>query len=210
MGTNFYCRIIPTKQRKSYLCDLINNSNDFDKIKTEIGKTYDSFQIDFDKRPCGGVIHLGKRSAGWKFLWNPNIYIINQGHTEKELIEPGHYRYNWIEEDPIHYYIYPLTKKGIWNFINKDNIELYDEYGEIQNKDTFFKEALNWNTWNGEEAWDGKTYEESKGESPSQDIYHYKDSKYIKMLTKEGFKVEWPYTDFYSDDLRFATNTDFS
>lgn len=209
MGTNYYGRIIPTKKRKLELCSIINTDN-WDKIIEEVHTTFDSFKPTSMDDIITGVVHLGKRSGGWKFLWDPNIYVIRNGHSEKEEIEPGHYRYNWIEEPDSYYYIYPLSKEGIWNFIHLPNVEIYDEYGEKQDKKEFFDMAVNWTTWQGKEAWDGKSYqkwEESQGNSP----WHSNgNDSYIQALRKCGFNIEWPYTDFYSDGLRFSTNTDFS
>lgn len=51
MGTNFYARIIPTKERKEHLKKLIDN-DEFDLIEDEIKELY-----------CN-EIHLGKRSGG--------------------------------------------------------------------------------------------------------------------------------------------------
>ena len=173
-------------------------------------QTYARFEVDYNGKPSGGEIHLGKRSGGWKFLWNPNIYIIRKGHTEWIENEDGSKTGKWIVEPSEHFYLYPLTKEGIKAFIDRPNIEIYDEYGEKQNKDEFFKEALEWTTWNGKEAWDSKSYTEweiARGERP---YISSGSSEYINVLREEGFNVEWPYNDFYSDGLRFATNTDFS
>ena len=212
MGTNYYCRRIPTKQRKSELCNLIDTSNNFSEIIEQINHTYGSFKLDYNGNPTGNVIHLGKHSGGWKFLWNPNIYVKRNGHLETEELEPGHIRYLWIEEPDTYYYVYPLTKDGIWDFINQEDIEVFDEYGKVLDKEEFFDGALNCTTWvkNGKlvEAYDGKSYELSK-ESPS--IYLPKETdKDVIKLKKCGFNVEWPFTDFYSDGLRFSTSNNFS
>lgn len=73
MGTNYYARILPSKGRKNEIKKAIDN-NDFNKIKNLIDETYGRPHIDFDddNNYHGGEIHLGKRSSGWKFLWNPN------------------------------------------------------------------------------------------------------------------------------------------
>ena len=211
MGTNYYGRIIPNKKRKEELCDLITNSNDFNLIRDEISKTYGRIEYPSDADSGNyGVVHLGKRSGGWKFLWNPNIYLIRNGHSEKEKIDEGHYRYRWIKEPNSAYYVYPLTKKGIKEFIDREDIEIYDEYNEKQDKDEFFKMALEWTVWNNKEAWDSKSYTEWE---QSQGRYSYisaGDTEYIRLLTQEGFNVEWPYNDFYSDGLRFSISTKFN
>lgn len=210
MGTNYYCRKIPTKQRKAELCELINTSNNFDEIMQQISYTYGGFRLDIDNKPIGGVIHLGKRSGGWKFLWNPNVYVERHGHLESEELEPGHTKSWWIEEPDTYYHIYPLTKEGIWNFINQEDIEVFDEYGELQDKKEFFEMALHWTTWNGEEAYDGKSYEESLRKKGKPSLYLPKETdKDVQILKKCGYKVEWPFTDFYSDELRFSTNNEF-
>lgn len=211
MGTNFYGRIIPTKERRKELSELILNSDDWDKIKEEITQTYAKFEIDYNGNPIGGEVHLGKRSGGWKFLWNPNIYIIRHGHSIKEEVEPNVWKYHWIQEPDTYYKVYPLTKKGITDFVMREDVQVIDEYGEIQNKEGFLDEAFNWTTWGDKEAFDGKTYEEeqiAKGEPSS--YLPKSNSEYNNALRACGFDVEWPYTDFYSDGLRFSTSNEFS
>lgn len=210
MGTNYYARIIPTKKRKEELKDIIDSGN-FDKIKEEINKSYGGIYLDFeDKSIQGGIVHLGKRSAGWKFLWDPNMFIVRNGHSEKIEIEPGHCKYTWIPEPDTYKFVYPLTKKGIKEFIDREDVKIFDEYDKEEDKEEFFQMALDWITWNGEEAWDGKSYyewEKSKGNNP----WHPSGTDgYIKGFRKSGFNIEFPYTDFYSDGLRFSTGTDFS
>ena len=214
MGTNFYARIIPTKQRKDELKQLIDTDN-FSEITNEISKTYGHFDVNYSGEIVGGVVHLGKRSGGWKFLWNPNIYIIRHGHCEWEEIEPGHKVSKWIEDPDTFYYLYPLTKEGIKKFIDREDIKIFDEYGEEQNKEEFFEMAINWTTWkdkdgNVTEAWDGETYYEWElKENPNRKIYKC-HGEYIDMLIKDGFVPNGiSNSDFYSDGLRFATNNDF-
>ena len=128
MGTNFYARKIPTVEQKEELIEAINN-NDFESIQDKVVDMYSS--ITYHNVMRGGIIHLGKRSGGWKFLWNPNVYIHRNGHMENN---------RYVPEPSTLFYLYPLTKEGIYNFIMQENIEVYDEYGEKQDKETFFKE----------------------------------------------------------------------
>lgn len=208
MGTNYYARKIPTKKRREELCDLIMNTNDFRSILEEVNSTYTKAEYPSEiEEGKYGVIHLGKASAGWKFLWNPNIYKLRQGHTEKT--ESGS---RWIEDPPKALFIYPLTKAGIKAYIDQPDIEVYDEYGEKQDKEEFWNYAINHITWYNrktgkeEEAWDGKAYELAE---PSK--YHFGLNEYNLWLRELGYNVEWPYTDFYSDGLRFAAyGCDFS
>ena len=215
MGTNFYARIIPTKKRKDELKQLIDTDN-FSEIETEISKTYGRFSVDYSGELSGGEVHIGKRSAGWKFLWNPNIYIVRHGHCEWEEVEPGHKVSHWIEDPDTYYYLYPLTKEGIKKFIDREDVRIFDEYGEEQDKEEFFEMAVNWTTWKDKdgqvsEAWDGKSYEEwEKKNNPNRRIYKC-SGEYVDMLIKEGYEPNnLSLSDFYSDGLRFATTNDFS
>ena len=208
MGTNYYARLIPTQEKKKELCQLITNSNDFYHIQNVISEVYGPYTLSEGKF-YGGIIHLGKYSGGWKFLWNPNIFIQKNGHVDKVEVETNHYVYNYIADPETYHYVYPLTKKGIFDFINQDNIKIFDEYGKEYSAETFFNEAVDSVKWRDGEAFDAKSYhlyEESKGHKLSI----YKNTEYIKALCNLGFKVEWPYSDFYSDGLRFAVTNEFS
>lgn len=199
MGTNYYLRKIPTKKRRQELCGLIMNTNDWDKILDEITSTYGSF--NFYGEPYGGQIHLGKSSGGWKFLWNPNIYIKRNGHSI--IIEKGenYTKYGWEDDPDTLFQLYPLTKSGITDFVKNPEYEVYDEYGEMQNKDEFLDFAFN------KKGFDGKSYQEKY---PNHCSHYTNKSEYIQFLIDNGYDIDYPYFDFYSDDLRFATNTDFS
>ena len=197
MGTNFYGRIIPSAERKSELKRAIDN-NEFDRIEDLVNEMYSTIRYEND---CliGGKFHLGKRSAGWKFLWNPNIYITRELLKDKDgQYYAGKYLYRPL---------YPLTKQGIKDFISRDDIEIYDEYGEKQDKEQFFQEAVNWTTWKGKEAWDSKTYHLSYPEEKSYRC----DNDLIRYMIQAGMEfISNDRSDFYSDGLRFATTIEFS
>lgn len=107
MGTNFYAHIIPTKKRKDEIKAAID-SNDFSLINKLVQETYGSLEMSYeDEDLIGGVVHLGKRSGGWKFLWNPNVYVVRNGHME---YVNGTRRY--IPDPDTLLYLYPLTKKA--------------------------------------------------------------------------------------------------
>lgn len=200
MGTNYYARIIPKEEDIKKLHELIN-LNDFKAIREKTCELYERFEpYSADAEPTG-YIHLGKRSGGWKFLWNPNIYMIRNGHTEE--IDPGYFRF--VPDPDTPYYIYPLTKKGIKNFIDREDIEIFDEYDEKQDKEEFFNMALDWITWEDEEAWDSDTYHLAY---PDEKDWNCKN-EYTDFLESLGYKLSKNKSDFYSDSLRFSTSTDF-
>lgn len=205
MGTNFFAKIIPTKERKETLKMMIEN-NDFRGVLQQTQEMYGSVEPRSMKDIIQGEIHLGKRSGGWKFLWNPNIYQIRRGHSDWIENKDGSKSHKWVSEPDEAYYIYPLTKKGIKEFIDREDVEIYDEYGVSQDKEQFFKEALEWVTWSGKEAWDSDSYYR---DNPKERRWSCKN-EYTDFLESLGYKLSEDKADFYSDGLRFATTTDFS
>lgn len=203
MGTNYYARIIPTKERRKELCNLIESSKDYKKILNEVRSTFDIVERDYDTEGLiGGVVHLGKRSGGWKFLWNPNCYVFHNGHMEGT---------KYVQDPSTLYYLYQLTKEGIKKFIDREDIEIYDEYGDQQDKELFFEMALDWTTWKSEEAWDSKSYDEyEKKNTPNYNPLICR-SELIDLLKRDGYIMNsYTQSDFYSDGLRFSTSTEFS
>lgn len=58
MGTNFYCRHIPTEEEYQQMQENLQHRN-YEKLEKqlkEFRKTY----------------HIGKRSGGWQFIWCPH------------------------------------------------------------------------------------------------------------------------------------------
>ena len=210
MGTNYYAKIITSHERKKELCDAIIN-NDFSLINELTSKMYGSIRIDYgEDEIIGGEIHLGKRSGGWKFCWDPNVFVIRNGHTEWEETPNGRSGH-WIPEPNTAKYTYPLTKKGIHDFIFREDILIYDEYGELQDKEEFWNMALTWGYEKGNEGWDSVSYDEfEKKENPNYRCYPV-TGDLTNLLIKEGYEfTSDTNSDFYSDGLRFAGFTDFS
>lgn len=197
MGCNYYAHIIPSEERKKELYDAIdaNYVNLIDRLKAEM---YDPIQLNYDNEIIGGKVHLGKGSCGWKFLWNPNVFVIRQGHMEDS---PSGRRY--VPDPSIPKYLYPLTKQGLNDFIFRDDVIVIDEYGEEQDKEEFWKEALEWGQSDG---WDAAGYEREYKEH----IYPV-TGELTDLLKQEGYKfTSHSNSDFYSDGLRFAGFTEFS
>lgn len=192
MGTNYYARIIPSKERKEHLKQLIDE-NKFNEIQEEVNLMYGS-----DTQYSNGAeIHLGKRSGGWKFLFNPNF--------EK---------------------YYPLTKEGLMNFLKRDDVIIYSEdfvynNGKYEytddpddcNKDgeylwtpeQFMDMALNWNKDYG---LTGKEYEESEhAKKYGYGSYkRYGDDREQYWIDK-GYEPE--YFNFFNDGMRWSTSCEF-
>ena len=201
MGTNYYARVIPSEDQKQALKDAIDKNN-FNEIEKMVGAMYRGVHEDYDMHAyVGGEIHLGKLSSGWKFLWNPNLYEIRQGHWDDTTR-------SWVQDKSKCQKFYDLTKAGLKAFIDREDIEIYDEYGRKHDKEEFWKMALEWNQPDG---WDGDTYEEEERKRGNmRPCYWSYESEYITFLESQGYKMNKYYTDFYSDGLRFSTGTDFS
>lgn len=192
MGTNYYARIIPSKERKEHLKQLIDE-NKFNEIQEEVNLMYGS-DTQYSN---GAVIHLGKRSAGWKFLFNPNF--------EK---------------------YYPLTKEGLMNFLKRDDVIIYSEdfvynngvyeytddpdgcnkNGEyLWTPEQFMNMALNWNKDHG---LTGKEYEEDDyAKKYGYGSYkRYGDDREQYWIDK-GYEPE--YFNFFNDGMRWSTSCEF-
>lgn len=197
MSTNYYARIIPTKECKDEIKKAIN-ADDFHLIKKLVEEIYGRLTMSYeDSDLIGGEVHLGKRAGGWKFLWNPNVFVVRHGHAEKDSTG-SHYK--WIEEPSTPLYLYPLTKKGLHDFIFREDVLIYDEYEELQDKEKFWQMALK------KEGWDTVDYER---ENPRH-IYPV-TGELTDLLKAEGYQfTSRSNSDFYSDGLRFAGFTDFS
>ena len=202
MGTNYYAHIIPTKKRKKELYDAIE-ANDFHLIEQLIKEMYGRIQRSYDNDEIiGGEVHLGKASGGWKFLWNPNVFVIRNGHLE----DKNHTR-TWVEDPPTALYMYPLTKQGLHDFIFRNDVLIYDEYEELQDKEKFWKMALEWGYGENDKGWDSADYEKEHSRGYSYPV----TGELTNLLTQEGYVfTSHTNSDFYSDGLRFSGFIDFS
>lgn len=206
MGTNYYARIIPKQEDKQKLIDAINN-NQFDIVQDECKRLFgDKDQYE----NIGGIIHLGKRSGGWKFLWNANVYEYIEGRIDENgPWDKTNFKYK-------HEFIYPLTKQGISDFLHRDDVVIVSEYyhddepqyaskDDTPTADEFLEMAFNWCK---EDGFDGKTYHEWQIKN-GEPTYDYYDNETCEKWERLGYKLNSS-SDFYSDGLRFSTSSWFS
>lgn len=206
MGTNYYARIIPTRKRKQELHDAIE-ADDFFLVKKLTKEMYGRIEHDWDTHEViGGVVHLGKGSHGWKFLWDTNIFVVRNGHMEDVN---GTRRY--IPDPDTALYTYPLTKQGLRDFIFRDDVRIYDECDEPQDKEAFWTMALSWGSDMENGGWDAASYERWSREHNGNYRIYPVTGELTDLLKSEGYKfTSSSCSDFYSDGLRFAGFTDFS
>lgn len=197
MSTNYYAHIIPTKERKQELYDAIED-DDFRQVIKLTRQMYETIEKDLDTQElAGGVVHLGKLSGGWKFLWNPNVYVVRNGHLEK--CEGGGKK--WIPDPDTALYVYPPTKQGIKSFIDREDVLIYDEYDELQDKEEFWKMAL---------TLEGSDHKEYEKKHPEHARYYSHENDLTRLLERDGYTfTTFTKSEFYSDGLRFASSTDF-
>lgn len=205
MGNNYYAHIIPSKERKEELHDAIE-ANDFPLITKLTDEMYNPIRVEYGKDYIiGGVVHLGKGSRGWKFLWDPNVFIIRNGH-----LEDNNGTRKYVPDPSTLLYTYPLTKSGLKSFIDREDVLIYNEYDELQDKEEFWKMALKWGYEKDDIGWDAASYEEYEREHNNYTQYPV-TGELTDLLRQEGYKfTSYSNSDFYSDGLRFAGFTDFS
>lgn len=150
MGTNIYARLHPDNKERNKLALQIK-----DAIMTNEPDMY--YQIENilnEYKKKYPVIHLGKRSAGWKFLWAPN---------------PNYYRDN---------------KRSIDLFLHREDVLLYNEYGDILTP---------------QEVWDD--YANCDGLT---------DEEWVKEHPEDEWMFENHYDNITVEGLRFASTNDFN
>lgn len=193
MGTNYYARLKPNAELKEKLIEAIKNDK-YDLVTSLSQQLYGSRGTYDD----GNIIHLGKRSGGWKFLWNTNA------RTTVKLDENG----NWDYISKIPVFLYPLTKEGIIKFLKDNNAVIVSEYysddgdndpDDIMTVDEFIEMATNWCT----DGLDSEKYQKEYNEK------EYFSSSLAEFANVLGFDSPTSH-DFYSDGLRFSTSTEFS
>ena len=187
MGTNYYAKIIPKEDKKQELINAIVK-DDFDKVIELSNELYGS-RNEWDGK--GGIVHLGKNSYGWSFLWNPNVQYYCDGYLD----ENKQYVPVWK-----HKFTYPLTKQGITDFVMQENVYIIDEYGEVQDKQEF----LNWSFTKK-----GLSHREYYNDPKNNDHYiYYDDKQTMEKWMSLGYNPE--YGEFFNDGLRFSTRQNFS
>lgn len=199
MSTNYYARIIPSKERKEELKALIDN-NDYQNAEDLFNELYGKPHFDGEKFTYG-IVHLGQRSSGWKFLWNPNLFEKCNGHRDNDSGK-------WITEPSEQVTVYgALNKEHIKAFIDREDVIIIDEYKETIDKEEFWNMALNWCK---DDGLDYDKYNESIGEHSY--VMRSQQINLIKQLISQGYdyKMNKTNSEFYSDGLLFATTNEFS
>lgn len=191
MGTNFYAKrkvSDDTLQAIKRTVDIMLQpaTNQVRLLNMEVLKELcDRTLVDSD-------IHLGKRSAGWQFLWD---------HNDGKF--------------------YDLSLKDIHRFVKEEcgNV-VYDEYGDVYSWEDFIKEEIGYCLYQGEKYWNGESYN-SWVLSDDVDKFNNTESmkriarKYLNepkkiIIIRDEEYVSYCHDFTTKDGLRFASSTDFS
>lgn len=129
MSTFYYARIKPSEEDRNKLIEAIKTDN-FSLIQNRYFRMYCgvSGRLPDDDNDYGvsegGIIELGVRRGNSPFVWYANL---------------DHYKY--CDDKPKYY---ELTRSGIENFIERDDVCIYDEYFEELDKNEFMEMAFSW------------------------------------------------------------------
>ena len=185
MGTNYYAKYIPilTDEEKDEYKKSIEDIDEkkivevLDKIRKP--KDFPEWLKNYVE---DGLIHIGKKSCGWSFCFNPQCYV-------------GY--------DKIPHKLYSeFTKEKIKEFLLNDKLLLYNEYDELIDKNEFIEDYINNN--NPDDYNIVNNYYKEDGLNRT---YHNNLIDYLKTL--KGITFTKNYYDFFSEGLRFSTSTEF-
>lgn len=109
IGTNFYATIIPTEDQIAEMQSAL--------IKRQMKALQDMIANS------STTYHIGKRSAGWQFLFCPYIKI------RKGFWDTGHVVSPWNN-----------TLESIKEFLAREDVVIEDEYGRKYTSEQFWKE----------------------------------------------------------------------
>lgn len=191
MSTNYYLRHLPKEQQIEELKAMIDSSKDGKNFKDILYKAEEMYSTpdEYGDPESWGVLHIGKRSTGWKFQWCPNIIKKNCSYID----ETGTYRTKYEYK-----YRYPLSKQGLTDFIMRPDILVINEYNEILDKEEFLEMAFNW-------------YLDGMNSISYNSGYAWNFQKEQEPFKELGFRFQSnSQSDFESDGLRWCIFKDFS
>jgi hypothetical protein len=197
MSCSYYLRRKPDKEKLKELTELMFGDDTLEHV-VEVQKLFDELYGDMwfnSEKNCldGCGVKIGRYTGGWKFLWHPLVFQRNNFHFERVKTENGEI-IRAVYDDPTFYCFWgELTRDAITSVIMDDNNFVYDEYGQLQDKNEFLNMAMN------TQGYDDDSYFK---EHPEQ--YRYKDYLRAEMFRKFGCDAHYGKGDFYSDGLRFA------
>ena len=190
MGTNYYARKLPNQAEKEIL-KLAIDSNKEDTVKNLTDIYYEIRDAHHLTRK---TIHLGKKTSGWKFLWNTNHFLQSKQTGE------GGTSYNILQKTA-----YDLNKTSILEYLQQEGILIFDEYGkQIPLSEfigiAFSDEGLDEVSFYKDTHIQPKSWWSSGLSDQEQELWKELGVSFTESVT----------TEFISDGLRFSVFTDFA
>ena len=220
MGTNFYAKMnmrARDKERIKHHIESLSGALDSNNA-VKFGGALDDLIYDWGEVKQETIVHLGKRSGGWAFLWDlnnmkyykPTLESIISFIKESDAVIEDEYGAAFTMEeflnDEIGYCLRPSETPLTLEEVNKsDLLETTKDYV----KKNFFDKGLPYYRF-----CTAKTYHEMHPNEPAAQFY--RDSYNHRKLVEECSEyTDAPImlgdTDFVTrDKLRFALYTDFS
>lgn len=161
MGTNFYCRKIPTASEMKQMQQLLAKRQ-YEQLQEMINTAAKEY-------------HIGKRSGGWQFLFAPHIKRRSGFSNTGQIVSP------WEE-----------TIDSIKNYLSREDVEIYNEYGETFSFYDFWTEEIGNCLFNDPEKYINSEQYYKKYPSQKSNIF----LEPMEFTTEEG--------------LRFSTDEDFA
>lgn len=220
MSTNYYLRILPSKNKVKSLKTAID-CNNFKRIQDLASQMYEqvnTYEVEDIEKGQFGLVHLGQRAGGWRFLWNPNTYCkvrldTDSGKFEWELIKlynlskEGIYKYlksfgkrAYIVDDEHKYsppMLFNIPKDEAERVKDKKYLDIYNELG-YWSVEGFMQMALDWCK--------NKDYTNQYGEP----CHYAARNHWNDLMEKEYPDYIFTHQDYWINGLRFANTTEFS
>lgn len=165
MGTNYYMKRIPTE-------------DDIQKIE-KLARTAQFDELQEYVTEMNQGIHIGKRSCGWKFLFN---------HQDGKYFDSHHQE---------------LLKA----WLNDPHYKIVDECGDEFTFEEFWQMTRDWDS-HPNNNWDGSAYAKYEREQGNW-VYNSACSVDEAERIFRRFGVRPVYHDFWLDGLRYSTSTEF-
>ena len=134
MGTNFYCKHIPTEEEYNKMQEALTNRQ-LDRLR----KLLDESQKEY---------HIGKRSRGWQFLFAPHIKLRSGFWNSGEVVSPWENTLESIKEylsrpDVVIFneYAEEFTPEQFWN--EEIGNYLYNDPDNYINCEQYYKKHPN-------------------------------------------------------------------
>lgn len=217
MGTNFYAKIKMTSRDSnrlmSHLKDMEELLNNGDVIR--FGDELHDLHNDFRDIKNETIIHLGKRSYGWAFLWDlnemqfykPELKSIINFLKKKDAIIENEYGKQFTIDDfinEIKYCLYPSEKP-----ITEEDLMLCDtilDYKKEYILDNYINKGIPYYKY-----CTSKTFHEMHPDEHTENYLHIENYLYTQYQHYSNSTIINGDTDFVTkDNIRCATYTNFS